>query len=103
MGVKLQCSRCKITFDGIDEHDAEVKFNNHNCKYRGRTLHDLTDLELCQIISGEKTEEQIWNERVKNFQEVLYFCDWCGELLISDEEHENGLCEKCKMYLERRV
>lgn len=99
--MRLRCSRCKKLFDGIDEHDAEVKFNAHNCKVKGRSLHGLTDEELLQIINGEKTEEQIWNEKVKN-KEVKPVCEWCGDELLSDKEVKEGYCDRCSRYLETR-
>lgn len=63
--MKLQCTRCRKVFTGKDEYEAEMGFNLHDCKVRGRSLEDLTDAELLLIINGEKTEDQIWNEKMK--------------------------------------
>jgi hypothetical protein len=63
--MRLKCNRCRKLFTGKDEYDAEMKFNMHECKVDGRTLDELTDHELMLIITGEKTENEVWNDRVK--------------------------------------
>ena len=61
--MKLQCNRCRKVFTGVDECDAEIKFNMHECKAQGRTLDELSDHELMLIVTGEKTENEVWNDR----------------------------------------
>ena len=46
--------------------DSEMEYNNHECIEDGSSLHVLTESELNQIIIGEKTEEEIWQEK-ENF------------------------------------
>lgn len=50
MAVQIQCSDCGKIFSGKDEHEAEVKFNNHNCpsteKYKSMSQKELRELIL---------------------------------------------------------
>ena len=60
------CNKCGQTFIGNSDYDAETEYNNHECIEDGSSLHVLTESELTQIIIGEKTEDEIWQEK-ENF------------------------------------
>jgi hypothetical protein len=64
--MNIVCSRCNQMFSGYSEYSAEKEFNLHECVKDGRSLEDLTQEELMDIITSDdqaKREAEIWAAR----------------------------------------
>lgn len=60
----IRCSRCKKTFRGKDEYDAEMKFNMHKCKGK-RDLNKMP-MDLLKLVATNKMkEDDAWKEADK--------------------------------------